>query len=116
MFDELAKVAVIGEKDMVFAFKALGFKTYSPRHIDEAREILGGLEKDKIALCFLHQSYFESLQEEREALGKKFAPVVVGFSDYRKITDHLENMMKEMAVKATGSDALVKRRGDHGTR
>jgi hypothetical protein len=42
--------------------------------------------------------------------------VVVGFSDYRKITDHLENMMKEMAVKATGSDALVKRRGNHGTR
>jgi vacuolar-type H+-ATPase subunit F/Vma7 len=116
MFDGKAKVAVIGEKDMVFAFRALGFKTYSPRHLDEAREILDGLEKDNIALCFLHQSFFQPLQEEREALGKKFVPVVVGFSDYRKIADHLENMMKEMAVKATGSDALVKRRGDHGTR
>lgn len=116
MFDKPAKVAVIGEKDMVFAFRALGFKTYSPRHLDEAREILNGLEQDNVALCFLHQSYFEPLQEEREALGKKFVPVVVGFSDYRKITDHLENMMKEMAVKATGSDALVKRRGNHGTR
>jgi vacuolar-type H+-ATPase subunit F/Vma7 len=116
MFDGKAKVAVIGEKDMVFAFRALGFKTYSPRHLDEAREILEGLEKDNIALCFLHQSYFQQLQEEREVLGKKFVPVVVGFSDYTKITDHLENMMKEMAVKATGSDALVKRRGNHGTR
>jgi vacuolar-type H+-ATPase subunit F/Vma7 len=115
MFDERAKVAVIGEEDMLFAFRALGFKTYSPRHLDEAREILNGLEKDNIALCFLYQSYFESLQEEREALGKKFVPVVVGFSDYRKIPDHLENMMKEMAVKATGSDALVKKRGNHGT-
>jgi vacuolar-type H+-ATPase subunit F/Vma7 len=116
MFDEQKNVAVIGEKDMVFAFRALGFKTYSPRHLDEAREILNGLEKDNIALCFLHQSYFQPLQEEREALGKKFVPVVVGFSDYSTITDHLENMMKEMAVKATGSDALVKRRGNHGTR
>jgi vacuolar-type H+-ATPase subunit F/Vma7 len=116
MFDERAKVAVIGEKDMVFAFRALGFKTYSPRNLDEAREILNSLGKDNVALCFLHQSYFETLQEEREALGKKFVPVVVGFSDYRKIADHLENMMKEMAVKATGSDALVKRRGNHGTR
>ena len=116
MFDKQAKVAVIGEKDVVFAFKALGFATYSPRHLDEAREILNGLEQDNIALCFLHQSYFETLQEEREALGKKFVPVVVGFSDYRRITEHLENMMKEMAVKATGSDALVKRRGNHGTR
>jgi vacuolar-type H+-ATPase subunit F/Vma7 len=116
MFDNTGKVAVIGEKDMVLAFRSLGFKTYSPRHLGEAREIMNNLERENIVLCFLHQSYFETLLAEREALGKKFVPVVVGFSDYRKITDHLENMMKEMAVKATGSDALVKRRGNHGTR
>jgi vacuolar-type H+-ATPase subunit F/Vma7 len=116
MSEKKAKVAIIGEKDMVFAFRALGFKTYSPRHLDEAREVLDNLERDDIVLCFLHQRYFEPLQEEREAVGKKFVPVVVGFSDYRKITDHLEKMMKEMAVKATGSDALVERRGNHGTR
>jgi vacuolar-type H+-ATPase subunit F/Vma7 len=116
MFNKQVNVAVIGEKDMVFAFRVLGLKTYSPRHVDEAREILIGLERENVALCFLHESYFETLQEERETLGKKILPVVVGFSDYRKITEHLENMMKDMAVKATGSDALVKRRGNHGTR
>lgn len=116
MFEGKAKVAVIGDPDLVFALKAFGFKIYSPRHLDEARAILTGLEQEKIALCFLHQSYFQPLQEEREALGKKIIPVIVGFSDFRDITDHLENMMKEMAVKATGSDALVKRRGNHGTR
>jgi len=36
--------------------------------------------------------------------------VVVGFSDYRKVTDQLERMMREVAIKATGSDSLVKRR------
>jgi vacuolar-type H+-ATPase subunit F/Vma7 len=116
MFDLRAKVAVIGDLDMIYAFRALGIKAYSPGDLDEARNVLKGLEKDNIALCFLHQSFLEPLQEEREALGKKFVPVVVGFSDYRKITDHLENMLKKMAVKATGSDALVKRRGNHGTR
>ena len=116
MFDGLTKVAVIGERDVIFAFRALGIKTYSPRDLDEARSILKSLEQEDIALCFLHQSLLAPLQEEREVLGKKFVPVVVGFSDYRKITDHLENMMKEMAVKATGSDALVKRRGNNGTR
>lgn len=116
MFDERAKVAVIGDEDLVFAFRALGIKAYSPRNLKEAREILERLEQDNIALCFLHQSFLEPLQEEREALGKKLIPVVVGFSDYRTIQDHLENLMREMAVKATGSDALVKRRGNHGTR
>ena len=116
MFDKKVKVAVIGEEDMVFAFKALGFKTYSPSRLEEAREILKGLEQENIALCFLQQSFFEPLQAEREAMGKRLVPVVVGFSDYRKVADYLEDMMKDMAVKATGSDALVKRRGNHGTR
>jgi hypothetical protein len=42
--------------------------------------------------------------------------VVVGYSDYRKITDYLGRMMREMAVKATGSDSLVKRRKKDETR
>ena len=74
------------------------------------------LQKEDIAICFLHQKYFEELHEEREALGKKFCPVVAGFSDYRTISDHLGKMMKDMAVKATGSDSLVKRRGNDETR
>jgi hypothetical protein len=37
--------------------------------------------------------------------------VIVGFSDYRKISDHLEVRLREMAVRATGSDSLVKRKG-----
>ena len=116
MFEGLERIAVIGEGDMVYAFRVLGIEAYVPRDVDEARRILERLEKEKIALCFLHQSFLEPLREEREALGRKFVPVVIGYSDYKKITDYLENMMRDMAVKATGSDSLVKRRGNHGTR
>jgi len=116
MSESFEKIAVIGEGDMVYAFRALGIEAYAPRDVDEARRILEGLEKEKIALCFLHQSFLDPLREEREALERKFIPVVIGFSDYKKITDYLENMMRDMAVKATGSDSLVKRRGNHGTR
>jgi vacuolar-type H+-ATPase subunit F/Vma7 len=116
MFEGFEKMAVIGERDMMYPFRALGIKTYAPRDVNEAKQILEGLEKEKIALCFLHQSFLVPLSEEREALEKKFVPVVIGFSDYRKITGYLENMMRDMSVKATGSDSLVKRRGNHGTR
>ncbi len=116
MFEGFEKIAVIGEGDMIYAFRALGIETYAPRDMYEAKRILESLEKEKIALCFLHQSFLVPLSEEREALEKKFVPVVIGFSDYRKITDYLENMMRDMAIKATGSDSLVKRRGNHGTR
>ncbi len=112
MFD---KVAVIGDADLVFAFKALGIKVFSPQNVDEARTVMELVEKEKFALCFLQEDLLENLEKEREALVHKFCPVVVGFSDYRKVTDYLQRMMRDMAIKATGSDSLVKR-GKDGTR
>ena len=105
------KVAIIGEEDLVLAFRALGIKVFSPRDSEEARQILKKVEKQGYAVCFLHEVFFESLEDERAAMSQKYYPVVVGYSDYRKITDYLEKVMKEMAVRATGSDSLFKRRG-----
>jgi vacuolar-type H+-ATPase subunit F/Vma7 len=70
MFEERKHIAVIGDEDVLYAFRALGIRTYSPRDLDEARAILKSLERENIAVCFLHQSLFDPLQEEREALGK----------------------------------------------
>ena len=113
MFD---KVAVVGEADIVFPLRALGMKVFSPRSLEEAKQVLKTLGDENYALCFLHESLFESLKKEREALREKFCPVVVGFSDYKKVTDHLERMMRELAVKATGSDSLVKKSEKDETR
>jgi vacuolar-type H+-ATPase subunit F/Vma7 len=113
MFD---KLAVVGDWDLIFPLRALGIKIFSPRNLEEARQILASLEKENIALCFVHERFFESLAAEREALSQKFCPMVAGFSDYRVVADHLGQMMKEMAVKATGSDSLVKKRGNDETR
>jgi len=107
MFD---KVAVLGDADIIFALRALGVKVFSPKDLEEARKIMESLAEENFALCFLHESFLEPLREEREALRDKFCPVVVGFSDYRKVTDQLERMMREVAIKATGSDSLVKRK------
>jgi vacuolar-type H+-ATPase subunit F/Vma7 len=98
MFD---KVAVVGEADIVFPLRALGMKVFSPKSLEEARKVMETLEKENFALCFLR---------------KKLCPVVVGFSDHRKVTDHLERMMRELAIKATGSDSLVKKRGEDEAR
>lgn len=105
------KVAVVGPSDLVFAFRAIGVKVFSPENIEETQEIMRTLEEENFALCFLHESLFESLAEEIKDLKEKFCPVVVGFSDYREVRDRIGEIMREMAIKATGSDSLVKKRG-----
>ena len=87
------RVAIFGDRDLLFPLKVLGVRVYSPRDMDEARRVMSSLEEEDIALCLIHESYFEPLTREREALRGKFAPVVAGFSDYRKVTDELGKMM-----------------------
>jgi hypothetical protein len=94
----------------VFPLRALGIKVFVPGDGEEARDILKQLEKEDVVLCFLHESFLEPLRVERERMEKKFCPVIAGFSDYREVTDYLGKMMREMAVRATGSDSLVKKR------
>lgn len=110
------KVAIIGEADIVFPLRVLGIKVFSPKNVEEAKAMIREIEEKKYALCLVQESLFDALKEEREALRDKFCPVVVGFSDHRKITDHLAKAMKELAVKATGSDSVVKKRGEDETR
>lgn len=105
------KIAIVGEADLVFAFRALGVHTFSPKDVEDARKIMAKIEKENFALCFVHQRWLEAFKKERKETEKKFCPAVVGFSDYRSLTDDVEKMVREMAVKATGSDSLVKRKG-----
>lgn len=111
----LDRVAVVGDADLVFPLKVMGIRVFSPRDIDEARQVLATLEEEGIALCLIHERYYGPLRSEREALRKRIIPVIAGFSDYREVTDELREMMREMAVKATGSDSLVKERGNDDT-
>ena len=113
MFD---KVAVVGKADLVFAFRALGMKVFSPESLEEAKKVMETIERENFALCFLDESFFEPLREERERLREKFCPVVVGFSDYREVEDYMEKMMRKLAIRVTGSDFLVKKRGEDETR
>ncbi|MFQ5720995.1 MAG: V-type ATP synthase subunit F [Candidatus Aminicenantales bacterium] len=109
MFD---KVAIIGTFDLIFPFKAMGIKTFSPQNLEEAKRLMKKIKEEKYGFCLLDENLFQLLKEELEDLSKEFCPVVVGVSDYRKITSYLEEMMGRMAIKATGSDSLIKRGED----
>jgi vacuolar-type H+-ATPase subunit F/Vma7 len=107
------RMAVIGVADLVFGLRALGVRTFSPASADDAKKILAAMVKEDYALCLVHQDWMDALKEEREEIGRRFCPVVLGYSDYRALTDLVEKMVREMAVKATGSDSLVRGKGNN---
>jgi len=106
---EKSKIALIGDKDLSIAFRAFGLTVFAPASLEEAREMLSQVVDQKYALCLIQETWLERLKPEVAELSRKFAPVCVGFSDYRAVSESVENLMRELSIKATGSDALFNR-------
>lgn len=114
---EVSRIAIIGDKDLFSAFKALGLAVFSPAGVEEARIMLTQIVDEKFALCLIHEPWLEPLKTEISELSRKFTPVCVGFSDYREISKSVEKLMRDLSIKATGSDSLFTRgRKDNETR
>jgi vacuolar-type H+-ATPase subunit F/Vma7 len=109
----LDKVAVVGVGDLLYAFRALGIKVFTLQRSGGIREIREQLRHGAYALCFLQESLFEEWTRERDVRNGAAGPVVVPFTDCRHVTGYLEDMMRTLAVKATGSDSLRTERNAH---
>lgn len=108
MFDvKKGKVAIIGDPDILLIFKFLGFSLFPARHNEEARQALKAVEAQNIKLCLIQQDYY-FLVREKERRKEKW-PVYLPFKDYRQAEDLLQEAIKGMMIKATGSDTLLRK-------
>lgn len=106
---EVGRMAVIGDRDFCAPFKVLGLSVLTPENPDQARAMLAQVVQEKYAVCLIQETWLEVLKPEVAELSHKFAPVCVGFSDFRAGSESVENLMKELSIKAIGSDALFTR-------
>lgn len=106
---EAGRMAVIGDRDLCAPLKVLGLTALTPGSLDEARAMLAQVVQEKYAICLIQETWLEALKPEVAELSHKFAPVCVGFSDFRASSESVENLMRELSVKAIGSDALFAR-------
>lgn len=101
------KVAIIGDPNILLIFKFLGFSLFPARHQEEARQALKEVESQNIKLCLVQQDYYFLItQKERR---KERWPVYLPFKDYRQAEDLLQEEIKRMMIKATGSDTLLRK-------
>ncbi|HEK85394.1 MAG: V-type ATP synthase subunit F [Candidatus Saccharicenans sp.] len=114
---ETSRVAVIGEKDFCLPLRVLGLSIFSPASVEEAKVMLARIVNEKYALCLIQESWLEPLKNELAGLAQKFFPVCLGFSDYRQVSRAVAEILSEISIKATGSDALfIRGRNDHEAR
>ena len=71
------KVGVVGDKDSVLAFKALGLDVFPVVEPEEARKTIDKLAKDNYAVIFVTEQVAKEIDETIERYNKETLPAVI---------------------------------------
>lgn len=102
------KIAIIGDKDTVLAFKSIGFDCFAVWNDEEAKEKMKALAMN-YKIIYITEDYAEKLNDLIEKYKSKTFPIVIplptasGTNGYGKASVH------KNVEKAIGTDILLKK-------
>lgn len=73
------KIAVLGEKDSVIGFSALGLDTYSAASGEEAKDIFHKLTKntEEYAIIYVTENFYEALASDIDKFKDNVTPAII---------------------------------------
>ena len=71
------KIAVLGDRDSVLGFKALGLDTYFVETTDEARHTLHQLAKEEYAIIYVTEQLAQSIRADIDKYKTSVTPAVI---------------------------------------
>ena len=105
------KVAVVGEKDSILGFKALGVATYPVTGGEEAARVLSEIVREKVAVVCITEAVAQQIMPQIQELNKKLLPAVVLIPNNQGTLGLGMMQIKKNAEKAIGADILFGKEG-----
>lgn len=100
------RIAVVGEKDSIYGFAALGLEIFPVKTSKEAKLLAKKLIKEKIAILYLTESIISELYDELIELTAENITSVVSIPDLSSNSNFGLNKLRETVIKAAGMDIL----------
>jgi len=105
-------IAIVGNKETVLGFKALGLKTFNANSPEEARDILFKLKAEKIndiqckyAIIFISEDLAMGIEEEDyKKLSQDTLPAIVPVPNSKGSSGYGIKRIGKMVERAVGSD------------
>lgn len=102
------KIAVIGDKDTVLAFKSIGFDCYSVWTAEEAKDKLKALAMN-YKIIYITEEYAISLNDLIEKYKNRAFPIVIPIPTASGSTGYGLDSVRKNIEKAIGTDILFKK-------
>lgn len=71
------KIGVVGDKDSVLAFKAIGIDVYPVVEVEEARKTIDKMAMEKYAVIFVTEQVAKDLEETIDRYNKSMVPAII---------------------------------------
>lgn len=100
------KVGVVGDKDSVLAFKALGVDVFPVVEAEEARKTVDKLAMTDYAVIFITEHVAKDIEETIERYNKKLLPAVILIPSNQGTLDIGLKRISDNVEKAVGVNIL----------
>jgi len=103
------KIAIVGERDSVLGFMALGFSVHEANDAESAGKAVHALVKSgEYAVIFLTENYAMQLEDELAKYKDLPLPAVVSIPGQGGSTGYGMNNIRSAVERAVGADILFK--------
>ncbi len=100
------KVAVLGDRDSIYGFAALGLDTYPAQNREEAAKILKTLADGEYAVIYITESMQAELESEIDRYIGQYLPAIIPIPGVSGNTGMGMRNVKKSVERAVGSDII----------
>ncbi|MFI3249870.1 MAG: V-type ATP synthase subunit F [Eubacteriales bacterium] len=98
------KIGVVGDKDSVLGFKALGLDVVPVTTVDEARASIHKMAKDEFAVIYLTEQLAVELEPEMARYKDSLTPAIILIPGKEGSLGIGMNKVTENVIRAVGAD------------
>lgn len=100
------KIAVLGERDSIYGFAALGIDIFPEDNPDEARKILRKLVEGHYAIIYITEAMMEKLETEIDRYRSESLPAIIAIPGVSGNTGKGMSNVRKLVEQAVGSDII----------
>lgn len=101
------KIAVMGDKDSILGFKAIGFDIYPTKDNEETANLLESLVADGYALIYITEDKAYGIMDEISKYRSSYFPAIILIPGSKGSLGIGKKFVKESIEKAVGADILA---------
>lgn len=105
------KIAIIGDKDSILGFKALGVSVFPVAGLSDATDVLRRVSSEGYAVIYIAEHFAQDMQDIIKKLQQASLPAIVVIPDHRENRGLAMQKLKAIMEKAVGVDILFKGEG-----